>query len=172
MKIINMKTAITTILLSFLMITGVNAQKYGHINSNAIIAAFPEVKTADATLESYSTQLIEKGQSMMKDYETSYQAYMTKANGGEISQLQMQQEETKLGQKQQEIQQYEVEVKDLVAKKKQEVYQPILDKIQVAINEVGKENGYTMIFDAGSTGMVFALETEDIMALVKTKLGI
>ena len=94
---------------------------------------------------------------------------MTKANGGEISQLEMQQEETKLGQKQQEIQQYEVEVKDLVAKKKQEVYQPILDKIQVAINEVGKENGYTMIFDAGSTGMVFALETEDIMELVKAK---
>lgn len=167
-----MKTFFTTIILALVTLGSMNAQKFGHLNSNLIITSMPEVKAADTELESYQKILIQKGQAMMKEYEGLYTAYAEKANKGELSQLQMQQEETALAGKQQAIQQYEVEVQQLIATKKQEVYQPILDKIQVAINEIGKENGYTMIFDSSSMGMVFSNDTEDVMALVKAKLGV
>lgn len=166
-----MKTLFTTIIL-LLSIGGIQAQKFGHLNSNEIIAALPEVKGADTELESYSQKLIEKGQTMMTDYEAKYKSYAEKANGGELSQLQMQQAEAALGQDQQAIQAYEVEVQNLIAQKKQEVYQPILDKVQVAIDAVGKENGYNMIFDSSSFGMIYAQESENVEALVKAKLGI
>ncbi len=166
-----MRAIFTTILITLFALSTINAQKYGHLNSNEIISAFPEVKSADSDLESYSNQLIQKGQSMMKEYEQSYQTYAAKANKGELSQLQMQQEETKLTQKQQEIKKYEVEVQDMIAKKKQEVYQPILDKIQAAIDQIGKEQGFTMIFDSSSLGMIFAADSEDLMPVVKARLG-
>jgi len=167
-----MKTIITTLLLVIAVATTGSSQKYGHINSQEIIAAFPEVKAADSEVESYSNQLIQKGQAMMKEYEASYQDYASKANSGELSQLQMQQAEQALGAKQQEIQKYEVEVQNMIAQKKQETYQPLLDKIQAVIVEVGKEQGYTMIFDSSSLGMVYTKESEDIMDVVKARLGI
>jgi len=167
-----MKTTIATLFLFVSFITAGISQKYGHINSQEIIAAFPEVKAADSEVESYSNQLIQKGQGMMKEYETAYQAYATKANNGEFSQVQMQQEEQKLAAKQQEIQNYEVEVQNLIATKRQEKYQPLLDKIQDVITQVGKEEGYTMIFDSSSLGMVYTKESENIMSVVKARLGI
>lgn len=166
-----MKAIFTTILFSLFAFSALTAQKYGHLNSNEIISSFPEVKSADSDLESYSSQLIEKGKAMMTEYQESYQTYVGRANSGELSQLQMQQEEAKLTQKQQEIQKYEVEVQDMIAKKKQEVYQPILDKIQAVIDQIGKEQGFTMIFDSSSLGMIFAADSEDLMPVVKQRLG-
>ena len=167
-----MKTSFTCLLLSLLFLSQSYAQKYGHVNSNEIIMSLQEVKSADSEIQAYSNQLIQKGQQMVKDYEGLYQAYLGKANSGELSQVAMQQEENLLRQKQQEIASFEREVQELIAKKKQEKYQPILDKIQVIIDEIGKEMGYTMIFDSFSMGMVFANESEDIMPLVKERLGI
>lgn len=166
-----MKALFTTILFSLFALSALTAQKYGHLNSNEIISSFPEVKSADSDLESYSKQLIEKGQAMMAEFQTGYEAYVARANKGEMSQLQMQQEEAKLGQKKQDIEKYEVEVQDMIAKKKQEVYQPILDKIQAVIDQIGKEQGFTMIFDSSNMAMIFAAESEDLMPVVKARLG-
>lgn len=166
-----MKATITLLLILSLSFTGYG-QKFGHINSQQIIASFPDVKAADSELESYSNVLMKKGQDMLKAYEAEYQSYAAKANNGELSQIQMQQADQALAAKQQEIQQYEVEIQTLLAQKKQEVYQPLLDKIQEVITAVGKEEGYTMIFDSSSLGMVFSNESEDLMDVVKARLGI
>ena len=84
----------------------------------------------------------------------------------------MQQEEARLSAQQQEIQMYEVEVQQLLATKRQEVYQPILDKVQKVVEEVGKELGYTMVFDSGSGGLLFVQNSDDLMSVVKQRLGI
>ena len=42
-----------------------------------------------------------------------------------------------------------------------------------AIKEVGKENGFTYVFDLSAGGILyFADNTEDILPLVKKKLGL
>ncbi len=167
-----MKTLSTIIFLAFLTIGNIQGQKYGHVNSNDIIMAIPEVKAADTEIEDYSNKLILKGQDMVKKYETAYQGYAAQANRGELNQIQMQQGEADLTTQKAAIEEYEIEVQNLIGKKKQEVYQPILDKVQQVIVNIGKEMGYTMIFDSFSMGMVFAQESEDIMPLVKERLGI
>jgi outer membrane protein len=55
--------------------------------------------------------------------------------------------------------------------RRQVLLKPILEKIDVAVKAVGKEGGYTFIFDTSSGSMLFATESEDITSLVKTKLG-
>ncbi len=163
-------------ILSLVIIAGavfsLSAQKFGYVNSSQLLVGLPEVKTADSQLEQYQKDLITKGENMVKKFETNYNAYLTKVNSGELSQIAMQQQEGALAQEQQAIQAYEVEVQNKIAAKKQELYQPILNKVQDMVNKVGKEEGYTMIFDASIGGILFAEEGDDLMPLLKQKLGV
>ncbi len=60
-----------------------------------------------------------------------------------------------------------------IQKKQQALTQPILQKVQKAIDDVAKENGYTYILDL-STGVILyhSKTANDITPLVKKKLGI
>lgn len=153
-------------------ISVVSAQKFAHINSQQLLLEMPAVKTADAEIQSYQATLIKKGEDMVKAFEAKYVAYADQANKGELNKIQMQQKEGELSKEQQAIQNYEVEVQNLLGQKRQTLYKPIIDKVQAAIEAVGKEGNYTMVFDSGSGVLVHADEGEDIMAKVKTKLGI
>lgn len=160
--------------LAFLVFFGLqlNAQKYGYVNSSQLLVNLPEVKTADSQLEAYQKQLITKGEEMVKSFETEYRAYLAKVDSGELSQIDMQQKEGKLAQDQQAIQAYEVQVQNDIAAKKQELYQPILSRVQEVVDAYGKEQGYSMIFDASIGGILFADTADDLMPVLKTKLGI
>ena len=59
-----------------------------------------------------------------------------------------------------------------VEKKKQELYAPILAKADKAIKDVAKEKNYDYVFDASSGALLHAKESDDILPLVKAKLGI
>ena len=48
---------------------------------------------------------------------------------------------------------------------------PILEKARLAIEAVGKKNGFTYVFDA-SMGILLFENGENIMPLVKTELGL
>lgn len=149
-----------------------NAQKFGYVNSALLLSELPEVKAADSELETYQKQLMSAGESMVKSFESKYQAYAKEAADGLLSKVQMQEKEAELGQEQQKIQAYEVEVQQKMLKKREELYQPILDKVKKAIEAVGAENNYTMIFDASNGTILHASESDDVIGLVKTKLGI
>lgn len=167
-----MNRIVFTLLMTFATVFSLSAQKFGYVNSSQLLISLPEVKTADASLETYQKELVTKGEQMVKKFETSYTAYLEKVNSGELSQLQMQQQEAALSQEQQAIQSYEVEVQQKLAAKKQELYQPILNKVQDLVNQVGKDNGYTMIFDASIGGILFAEDGDDLMPMLKQKLGV
>ncbi|MDX1476987.1 MAG: OmpH family outer membrane protein [Saprospiraceae bacterium] len=169
----NMKR--TFFLLTFLMmgLATVSAQKFGYLNSNELLASMPDVKAADAALETYQKELVSQGQAKVKAFETNYTKYMTDVNEGLLSKIQMQEREAALGQEQQAIADFEKEVQLKVLQKREELLKPILNKVDEAIQAVGKEGGYTMIFDSGTSGaMLYAPEGENIIALIKAKLGI
>ena len=160
------------ILATMLCLTlGLQAQKFGYLNSAQLLAERPEVKAADSELETDQKQLMSSGEAMVKAFEAKYNAYAKEASEGLLSKVQMQEKEGELGLEQQKIQQYEVEVQQKIIKKREELYQPILDKVKVAIEAVGKDNGYTMIFDASNGTILHANDGDDVMTLVKTKLG-
>lgn len=167
------KTIYTLILLlGVLGSTDLMSQKFGYINSLQLLAEMPEIQAADTQIQTYQDQLIAQGQQMMTTLETDYQAYMALANEGSLSPVQQQQKEGELAAKQQEIQNFEYEVQNKIALKREELYSPILEKVRKAIEEIGKEQGYTMIFDSSSGGILSADESDDVLSIVKTKLGL
>ena len=56
--------------------------------------------------------------------------------------------------------------------KRQELLAPILRRVDDAIREVGKENGFQFIFDESIGAILFDGNAEDVMPLVKAKLGL
>lgn len=158
-------------LISVASITAVSAQKFAHINSQVLMVEMPEMKSADTQIQTYQESLMKKGQDMVQAFEAKYLAYAEEANKGGLSKIQMQQKEGELGQEQQAIQAYEQEVQNLLTQKRQSLYKPLIEKVKLAIEQVGKEGGYTMIFESGSGVLVHAAESDDIMSLVKAKVG-
>ena len=164
------KTIITALLAVLVMATGWS-QKFGHINSQQLLIESPLVKAADTKIQAYQTELVSKGEAMVKKFEGEYQAYAKAREAGTLSQIQIQQKESGLQATQQSIQKYEVDMQQKLAMKREELYKPILDKVKVAMDAIGKDGGYTMIFDTSTNGLLFAMEGEDLLTKVKAKLG-
>jgi len=165
------KLSILSILLMFAF-ANLNAQKFGYLNSSQLIMMHPDVKAADQKLVNYQNELIAKGEAMAKKLETNYNAYVAEANTGTLSKIKMQEKETALTQEQEAIRQYEIEMQQLVLTKRETLYKPILDNIQQAVETVGKENGYQMIFDTSTGGLLHANDTDNILDKVKAKLNL
>lgn len=163
---------LSLVLIFLVSANSLNAQKFGYVNSIQLLSELPEIASADEAILAYQETLVSKGEAMVQAFEASYQTYMTEAQSGTLTAIQQQQKEGDLTVAQQDIQKYEYEVQNLIAQKREELYAPILDKVRTAIEEVGKSNGYTMIFDSSVGGILSADDTEDLGALVKTKLGL
>ena len=58
-----------------------------------------------------------------------------------------------------------------LARMEESLLTPMIEKVQVAIQEVGKAHGFTYIFDS-SMGATLYNGGEDVSGLVKTKLGL
>lgn len=160
-----------SLLLSFITLCSLSAQKFGYLNSAQLLAEFSEVKAADSQIETFSNQMVAKGEEMLKSFQQKYQTYAQEAQSGEFSPVQIQAKEAELAEEQKKIEAYEVEVSNNIAKKREELLQPILDKVKNIVDQLGKEKGYTMIFDTSTGGLLFADESEDLMSEVKSRLG-
>lgn len=153
-----------------LMVNTIQAQKFGYVNSSAILAELPQVKQADAELDALQKQLQKRGQKMVEDLQTKYAAIQKEVADGKLSPLQQQQEGQKLEAEQQKIAKFEQEMVQTVQKKREDLLGPILESVNTAIKNVAKENGYTFIFD--SQVLLYAEDAGDVSAQVKAKLGI
>lgn len=162
------------ILISFLLFSfNALSQKYGHLNSGNIIEIYPDVANSDIVLEKYQKELIDAFTVKMEAFEVAYNDLNKLVQGGTLSPKAQQEEEAKLKVMQEEIVRLERENDQKIRDKRIELLKPILDKVNEAIQEVGKENGFTMIFDtAVFNAILYVDEAVDVSSLVRAKLGI
>jgi outer membrane protein len=165
------KTIIFSLLFTFAAFFA-NAQKFGIVNSQEIIQMLPEVKEASANIETFGNQLQKKYTEMINTLQTKYQELERKQANGEIAPKQLEEEAKKLKDEELKLAQYEQTSQQQIMEKQNTLMMPIMEKINKAIEDVAKENGYTYIFD-GSAGLVlYADATTDVSTLVKAKLGL
>lgn len=152
------------------MVSAVQAQKFGYVNSQEILASMPDVKQADANLEALQKQLQKKGQGMVEQLQKDYLAIQQKVERGELSPKQQEEEAKKLEERRAEIAKFEQDMVNQIQEKRAKELKPISDKINKAIEDVAKENGFQFIFDLGI--LLYAESAQDVSGMVKTKLGI
>jgi len=147
-------------------------QLFGHVNSQDILSAMPEAATAQLALQSELEVLQQTGQTMMQEFESQQKQFQidqenmndairnTKIKGLEDLQAR--------------ILTFEQTAEQSIQMKQAELFEPILTKIQNAIDEVAKEKGYSYVFDVVGLqgGMVYKDDSYDITNIVKTKLNL
>ena len=149
-----------------------SAQKFGYINSQVLISQIPQVKEANANIETLQKQLEKQGQEMVTSLQTKYQDLEKKQAQGEISRVQLEAEAQGLKQEEANIAKFQQESQQKIYEKSESLLKPIRDKIQTAIDEVAKENNFQYVFDQAVGILLYADTSTDITPLVKTKLGI
>lgn len=156
-----------------LLAMNVSAQKFGHLNVGNLLLLMPETNAANDSMKVFQDSLVNTGESRAKAVEAEIQAFVKEYQAGNLTPAQSQKQQAELEAKRKVILDYEQEVAQLVAQKREMLLGPILEKLQQAINDVGKEQGYYMIFDTSViNAILFAKESDDVTPLVKAKLAI
>lgn len=150
-----------------------NAQtvKIAHVNTNEVMNAMPEKSKAEKNLEKYYNELQDQLKVMYTEYQTKLQEYQ--ANAETMSNLVKQSKEKELVDLESRITAFQANAEEEFEGKRAELLAPLLEKIQNAINSVGKEKGYTYILDVATGAAVYiGTDAIDVTKDVKTKLGI
>ncbi len=165
-----MKKLFSILLFGVLFSISTYAQKLGHINSAELLSEMPEIKQADQKLEQYKKQLEEQNQAMLTEYQNKIQEYQQKEALMADAIKEVRQKEILDLEKR--IQEFQVSAQQKLTTKKEELYNPTLQKAEDAIKAVAKEKGYAYIFDTSLGAVIYAQPTDDVISLVKTKLGL
>lgn len=149
---------------------GQGTVKFGYIDSNEILTLMPETDSLQEELKKYAEFLDQQMSSMAMEYQTKVTQYQENYNT--MSDLIRQTKEKEITDLQARIQAFQQSADQDLGAKQAELFNPLIEKVKNAINNVGKENGYTYIFDVGTGALVYYEMGDNILPLVKKKLGI
>ena len=157
-------------LLSVLTLSSIAQNKFGHINAQDILILMPEYKTAEIDLENFTKSLQAQLGSMEAEFQQMQQEYQ--ANETIYTDLVKQDKESEIQGLYQRIQTFQQNAQKSLQTKEQEMLEPILAKARKAIEDVATEGNYTYIFDKSIGSILYAKESENVIELVKKKLGL
>jgi cationic outer membrane protein ompH len=144
------------LMLALVMPMTVFAQKFGHCNQQEILSAMPELAKVRGEIEAAAKQYENELTAMQDEFKKKVEEYeKTKAT---MNATKQQETETSLGGLQQKLQ--------------QEKMQPLVTKIQKAIENVGKAGNYVYIMDV-SLGIPYISSTlsTDVTAAIKAEMN-
>lgn len=164
-----MKNTIKSIIIALVIFTGinVNAQKLGHVNSQAIMQELPDYEAARKDLESYKNDLtkeLEMYQKLIVEFAQDYEA-----NKALMSEDTRKRKETDLMERQQNYEKKAYEAENNLQQKEQQLLQQIMIKVNTAVQELAKKEGYDYVYEV--TTLLYA-GGDDISDKVRKKLGI
>ncbi len=176
-----MKRVVSVLAILLIVAIGfnLNAQtnyKFGHIDSQKLLGALPESEQAQKALEAEGKAIQEQLETMEVEYNNKVNDYVTneKLPAGDpkkwsdIVKADKEKEIQGLGQR---IQEFQQTAQKKIGEKRNELFKPILEKVDKAIKEVAKENKFTYIFEVNSL-LYHSEESIDITNMVKTKLAV
>ncbi|MCU0449731.1 MAG: OmpH family outer membrane protein [Bernardetiaceae bacterium] len=147
--------------------------KIGYTNPEAILAALPDAKKVEAELKAYQTQIETELKKKNDELRTKMEAFQKidqvntpvavyQAKAKELQTLRTGYEEF-LGKAEEDMQ-----------AKQASLLAPISEKIEKAITEVAKAEGFDYVFNTSAGGtpiLLFAKDTQEITNKVIVKLG-
>lgn len=171
-----MKRVFGVLLMALLMGTGYTTMaqslKFGHINSDELFQLMPERDTIMKKLQDKQTELRNTAEIMQVEFNNKYNEYVQTMET--LTNLVRQTKEEDLSALQERIANYNQRADQELQQFQSTLVEPVLNKAEKAIKEVGKEKGFTYIFDMARGPIIYFDETTsiDVLPLVKTKLGI
>ena len=151
MKLI--KIFILTVLVAFVGNATAQELKFGHVNIQLLVSELPAKKAADAQLQAEAAKLQDQLKVMSEDLDSKYSVYLAQRDS--LPDLIRATKEKEIQDLDARIKQYNQMAQQTITQKEQQLLQPIIQKVQAAITEVGQEKGLIYIFDLSSQVVVY-----------------
>ena len=165
-----MKKVLLTLMICVGFILSAQAQKFGYLNSNELLAMMPESIEMQEELQTYAKGLESQLSAMQAEYEKKVVEYQQ--NETSYTDVIKEDKIREIESIQQRVVEFQKNAQQSLSEKEAELFTPIRDKAMMAIDNVAKEGNYTFIFDSGSGSFLYAAESENVLSLVKSKLGL
>jgi outer membrane protein len=146
--------------------------KFGHVNGNELVQAMPEFDSATVKLEKFRQELVNALEIMSVQLNNMNDAYTKESKN--LTDIVRQTKEQEIVDLNRRMQEFQTNAQEQLQTRQTELFQPIQTKVDKAIKDVGKENGFVYLFDVGSGVLLYFDETKstNVMPLCKAKLGI
>ncbi len=168
----NMRNALFVALLCLAAGFSVQAQKFGYVYSEELLTSLEEMKAAETDLTAYSTQQQKLFQDKVKKFQDELAELQRKNEAGEMTPKQLQEAQTSVQAKQEELGAEEQKIAEAIQKQRATKIQPIFDRVNKAIADVAKEDQLTYVFDGSAGGVIlYAEDSMNITEKVKAKLA-
>ncbi|MDD2584316.1 MAG: OmpH family outer membrane protein [Bacteroidales bacterium] len=146
--------------------------KFGHINSQELIALMPERDSALVKLEAHAAELETELQALQTEFQVKYNEYNQKQATWVAAVLESKTKE--LQELDGRIQQYQQTASQEYQQLQQALFAPVLKRANDVIQKIGKEKGLVYIFDLSTGSIPFVNEqiSVDVLPLAKSEMNI
>ena len=147
--------------------------KIGYADVEYIFSQMPEAKQIDTELQTLQGQLKKQYDTKVQEFQKKLQEYQQ--YGATVPDAVKQNSERELQQLQQNIQKLEQDSQTDLQKKQVSLMEPVYAKVGKAIEDVAKENGFSLILNQQISGLdviLFGDEKLDVSDLVLKKMGV
>lgn len=145
--------------------------KFGTVNSAEVIAVMPERASAEKQLQDLSKKYEDEFVKVQEDFQNKYKEFQ--ALGDTVPETIKTRRLQEIQEAQQRIESFRNMAQEDIARKQEELFAPIQQKLMEAIKAVGEEGKFTYIFDMTYPVVLYqGVGNEDVTPLVKAKLGI
>lgn len=153
--------------------------KIGYTNVEYILSQLPEAHQVEADLKAYEKLLENQLEMKYQEYQKKLEDYQAQVSGGLMPPSIKADKERELLALQNSIREFEQNAEEDLQNKQVTLLQPLLKKVNEAIEIVASANGYTYIFsthtDYGGSAIILYTrnkEKDDISKLVLKQLGV
>lgn len=146
------------------------AKKFGHIDFAKLYQQMPGLDSVKQVFSDYNKSVQQQFAAMQTELESKYMDYQ--ANMNTMSDIIKKTKENEINDLQTRMEEFELTATEDLQNKELELTTPIIEKARKAVKEVAKENGYNYIFNSSEGLLLYAEPSDDVMPLVKQKLGI
>ncbi len=144
--------------------------KLGHIDRQQLMLLLPERKDAEAKMQAFAKTLDERLKAMGAEYEAKVADAQSRAES--MTQTEKEIAVREIGELEQRIQAAQEKAQQDLAKQEEELLKPMVDRTNAAIADVAAANNFAYVFDVSTGSVLYYQKGEDILPLVKAKLGI
>lgn len=145
------------------------ALKIGYIDSRVLLDQAPDAIAAQKQFEQEMTRI----EGEIKAMETEFQGMLTayQQQQGTMSAEARQTREQELGTQQQQYTQRATQMQQDLASKRDQLVEPVMQKINVIIDEIRAQGNYSLILDVAAGSIIAADESLDLTEEVLRRLG-
>ncbi len=165
-----LKSLVALFAVMLLAGSSAKAQKIGYVDLQELMQLMPEYKKANTDMEAFGKSLEDELKKMSDEFQKKVADYQKNEKTLPDAIKEVKQKE--LQDMQGRIQEFQQSAQENIRKRETELLKPIIEKAKTAIAAVAKEGSYSYVFDSSAAGFLYKPDGDNMLAKVKTKLGI